>query len=384
MVTLRIGPGVVLPGAGTACAGGDAVPDGDLLGADQDVFDEQPQHLLAFLDGGGAGLIAQLGEEACQVAGEGEVGVAVGGLCVEGVDLALQVCLACAQVRHLGAQLVDGQQLLGECLDHRGDGGGGLGQLEFEAVALPGDRVGGAGGIEPLADFGADQGRVGEQAGDVVPHDGVEVVGADWLVAADPAAFVAVVIGAQAPVVVDLPAGGPGRGPVVAVSAGRAGGQALQQGRDLGVAGGEPLVVCQPLGDAGESDLVHDGRDRDLQPLLPRPVHGLDRPRHRAALQAGDAVQSRCPAGGHGLAEHRRPGIGGVTQHGPDHRPVPAVLTGPGGCALGSQPAGQAGDGGAVVGVTAEHLRDQGRLAFDDLVGGPGMIGFADVPDPGG
>ena len=42
------------------------------------------------------------------------------------------------------------------------------------------------------------------RAGDVVPDDGVEVVGADRLVAADPAAFVAVVIGAEAPVVVDL------------------------------------------------------------------------------------------------------------------------------------------------------------------------------------
>src|SRR4029077_11439281 len=106
-----------------------------------------------------------------------------------------------------------------------------LSQLEFEAVALAGGRVGSAGGIEPLADLGADQGRVGEQGGDVVPYDGVEVVGADRLVAADPAAFVAVVIAAQAPVVVDLPPGGAGRGAAISVSAGRAGGQALQPGR---------------------------------------------------------------------------------------------------------------------------------------------------------
>ncbi len=54
-------------------------------------------------------------------------------------------------------------------------------------------------GLQPFGDLGADQGGVGEQAGDVVPHHGVEVVGADWLVAADPAALVAVVVGAQAP-----------------------------------------------------------------------------------------------------------------------------------------------------------------------------------------
>jgi RNA-directed DNA polymerase len=40
MVTLRVSVGV-MP-AGAACAGGDAVPDGDLLRADEDVFDEQP------------------------------------------------------------------------------------------------------------------------------------------------------------------------------------------------------------------------------------------------------------------------------------------------------------------------------------------------------
>src|SRR5213078_4354618 len=258
MVTLRIVFGVAVPGAGAACGGGDAVPDGDLLGADEDVLDEQPQHLLAVFDGGGGGVAAQLGEEAFQVIGELEAGLPVGGLGVERVDLGVQVRLAGAQVRHLGAQLIDGQELLGKCLDHGGDRGGCLGQLEFAAVPLPGGRVGGAGGIEPLADLGADPGWVGEPAGDVVPDDLVEVVGADWLVAADPAAFVAVVIAAQAPVVVDLPAGGAGRGAVVAVAAGRAGGQALQQGRDLGVAGGEPLVIFQPLLDPGEGVLVHD------------------------------------------------------------------------------------------------------------------------------
>ena len=113
MVTLRIGFGGALAAAGLV-AGRDAVPDGDLLGADEDVLDQQPQHPLAFFDGGGGGAAAQLGEEAFEVVGELEVGVAVGGLGVEGVELAAQVRLAGAQVRHPGAQLVDGDQLLGE------------------------------------------------------------------------------------------------------------------------------------------------------------------------------------------------------------------------------------------------------------------------------
>ena len=153
-------------------------------------------------------------------------------------------------------------------------------------------------------DLGADQGRVGEQAGDVVPDDGVEVVGADRLAAAYPAAFVAVVVGAQAPVVVDLVARrGGGVAAVVGVAAGRAGGQALQQRGDLAVAGGEPLVVCQPLAHAGEGVLGHDGRDRDLGPLLAGPVHGLDRPRRGPSLQAGDPVQARLLVDDLGLAE---------------------------------------------------------------------------------
>ena len=67
-----------------------------------------------------AALRVQLGEEAFEVVGELEVGLAVGELGVEGVDLAAQVRLAGAQVRHPGAQFVDGDQLLGEGLDHGG------------------------------------------------------------------------------------------------------------------------------------------------------------------------------------------------------------------------------------------------------------------------
>src|SRR5216683_2559852 len=66
MVTLRVGSRVALPGAGAGCGGGDAVPDGDFLGADEDVLGEQPQDALAFFDGGGGGVAVQLGEEAFQ------------------------------------------------------------------------------------------------------------------------------------------------------------------------------------------------------------------------------------------------------------------------------------------------------------------------------
>jgi hypothetical protein len=145
MVTLRVGFGGGLADRGAASAYGDAVPDGDRLGPDQDVLDQQPQHALAVFNRGGGGAALQPGQEAFEVVGELEVGVAVGGLGVQGVDLAAQAGFPGAQVRHLGPELVDGDQLLGQRLDHRADRGGGLGQGGLQAVALAGDRVGGPG-----------------------------------------------------------------------------------------------------------------------------------------------------------------------------------------------------------------------------------------------
>jgi hypothetical protein len=48
---------------GSVC-GRDTVPDGDLLGSDEDVFDEQAQDALAFGHVGGVGGVAEAGEEA--------------------------------------------------------------------------------------------------------------------------------------------------------------------------------------------------------------------------------------------------------------------------------------------------------------------------------
>ena len=151
-VTLRVGCVVVAAVAGVF-PDGDAVADGDLVRADEHVLDQQPQYPLPFFGAGGDCPSAQRGEEALQVPGEPEAGVAVGGLGVEGVELAFQGRFAGAQVRHLGAQLVDGDQLLGERLDHRGDGGAGLGQRQFQLPTLAGDRVGGAGLLEPFIYF---------------------------------------------------------------------------------------------------------------------------------------------------------------------------------------------------------------------------------------
>src|SRR5262249_27764068 len=59
-VTLRVVADVFLAASGGRFPGGDAVPDGDLLGSDKDVFDQQAQHSLPLADAGVGGVAAQL------------------------------------------------------------------------------------------------------------------------------------------------------------------------------------------------------------------------------------------------------------------------------------------------------------------------------------
>ena len=66
---------------------GDAVADGEFLGADEDVLDDGAQDALAVLGGGGGRAGAEPGEEAFEAFGELEVGVAVGELGVQGAEL---------------------------------------------------------------------------------------------------------------------------------------------------------------------------------------------------------------------------------------------------------------------------------------------------------
>jgi len=103
MVTLRVGFSGFVAGGRAACGCGNAVSDGDLLGPDEDVFNQQPQHSLAVFDSRGSGAGAQPGEEAFVVVGEFEVGVpGVDGLGAEGVELAAQLRVAGAQVSACG------------------------------------------------------------------------------------------------------------------------------------------------------------------------------------------------------------------------------------------------------------------------------------------
>jgi hypothetical protein len=82
-VSLRVGFVVVAAATGWF-PDRDAVADGEFVGSDEDVLDDGAQDALAVPGGGGGGAVAEPGEESFEVAGELQVGVAVGGLGFEG------------------------------------------------------------------------------------------------------------------------------------------------------------------------------------------------------------------------------------------------------------------------------------------------------------
>ena len=215
----------------------------------------------------------------------------------------------------------------------------------------------------------------------MVPDDGVEVVGAHRLVGANPPTLIAVVIRAQASVVVDFLVGGARRGAVVAVSADGARRAGLAAATELCCCA-QRNACCRPVGGrpGTKGRCRCDGRHWDLGPLLAWALDGsVDALGVLTTLQAGDPVSPGDSGTTMVLPNTARPGSGGVTQHAPDHRAVPAVFAGAGGCAGVRQPASQLGDRGALVGVAAKHLGDQRSLVLDNLIGGAGMVALADV-----
>jgi hypothetical protein len=76
------------------------VADEDTFGADEDVFDEQAQHALLLGDGGGGGIVAELGEEVFEAGGQLEVDLAVDELGGQSVELGAKGGLAGAKFGH--------------------------------------------------------------------------------------------------------------------------------------------------------------------------------------------------------------------------------------------------------------------------------------------
>ena len=216
---------------------------------------------------------------------------------------------------------------------------------------------------------------------DLVPYEPVELVGADRAAVADATADVAVVVRADAAVVVDPLVGRAGCGAVAAVAALATDEDALQQRRAFGVALGEVRVVSEPGLGEFERLLGDERRDGDQRPLL----GGLVLPRGAAAValtaRAGGARWRAVPIERLGLAERGLAAVGGVAQHRPHRRAIPHRLARSGQHAALREPAGDLADRGAVLYVAGEHLAHDLRLGLVDLPETLDLLALLDVPE---
>jgi hypothetical protein len=172
------------------------VADRDLVFADQDFADEQPDDLLALLDGQILGVGSEPRAEAFECLGELEVGLGVVQLGVKGIQLGLQGRLALAQLGRAGPQLIEGHELLLVAVQQPAQRGLRAGEIALQRVATPGGRVGGAHRLQPAVDLGLDQGRVLQQSEHATPDELVDLGEADGPVLADASLRATVTVGA--------------------------------------------------------------------------------------------------------------------------------------------------------------------------------------------
>src|SRR5215218_7865605 len=257
-----------------AVGGGDRVADGDgvVVVADEYFAHDEAQDALSFLEGQLVEPVGEAGEEAFERLGELEVGLGVVQLAFERFELGGERGLALAQCGHPRAQLLKRHKLLLVGLDQALFAGAHARELAVESLAPAGGGVLAADRLEAAVDLGFDELGLFEQARDLGPDELVELVGADRARSADAPADVAVVVRADAAVVVDPLVGGARRGAVAGVAALAADEDALQERRLFGVAPGEVRVASQPL--LGERELLvcDQRRDRDERPPVDRLV----------------------------------------------------------------------------------------------------------------
>jgi hypothetical protein len=177
------------------------VADRDVVFADQHLADDQPDDLLALLDGQVLGVGREPRAEAFERLGELEVGLGVVQLGVECVQLGLQGGLALAQFGRAGAQFVERDQLFLVAVQQPSQRGLGADEVALECVATPGGWVRGAHRLQSAVDLGLDQGRVLQQFEHPAPDELVDLREADGPVVADPSFGAAVAVGAGAAVV---------------------------------------------------------------------------------------------------------------------------------------------------------------------------------------
>jgi hypothetical protein len=172
------------------------VADGDVVFADQDLFDDQPDDLLALLDAEVLGVGSEPCAEAGERLGELEVGLGVVQLGVESVQLGLHGGLAFAHLGRAGAEFFERDQLLLVAVQQPAQRGLRAGEVALERVPTPGGWVRCPHHLKAAIDLGLDQSRVLEQPEHPGPDELVDLGEADRSVLADATFGAAVPVGA--------------------------------------------------------------------------------------------------------------------------------------------------------------------------------------------
>jgi hypothetical protein len=234
--------------------------------------------------------------------------------------------------------------------------------------------------LESAVDLDSDERGVLEQPADFAPDERFEFVGADRSAVADAPADVAPVVLADAAVVDDLLLAGAGGGAVAGVAALAADDQALQRAGLARVALGELGVAHKALLRERERLVADQRRDRDEQPLLDRLVDAHLSAAVAFAALTGRARRLAVAVLDLGLAVGGLAAVGGVAQHPPHRRAVPHLLALAGRDSLLGQPARELRDRAVPLGVAAEDLAHDLRLAIHDFPIAIGDLGLADEP----
>jgi hypothetical protein len=228
---------------------------------------------------------------------------------------------------------------------------------------------------EPPLVLAPDPLRLGQQPTHVLPDRGVQQVGADLLVPAEPLAAEPIAVRARAAVVgVGDPALSLGRGParrlaVAAVAAPLAHDQALEQisAATGPVAATLPILLELAL-DRPEEIFAHQPGDLDENLIF----RGCVDPRDGTPGLLGTTTLRpetlRLEPARTRLAEGRRPLVGGVLEHQPDRRAIPGRFTLPGGDAVALQASADLADRAPLLADPLEDLPHDPRLFGDDLI----------------
>jgi len=151
------------------------VTDGDVVAADQDLADDEPDDLLALLGGEALGVGGQAGPERFEGLGELKIGLGVVQLGVQRVQLGVQRGLALAELRGAGAQLVESNQLFLVAIKQPSQSALGARKVARERVAALAGGVRVAQCREPPLDLGLDQAWVVEQSEHAGPDQLVDL-----------------------------------------------------------------------------------------------------------------------------------------------------------------------------------------------------------------